>query len=513
MNADDGAPDKAPGYSWYALGVLFLVYLFNFVDRQILSILANDIKADLGLDDAELGFLYGTAFAIFYALFGIPLGRLADSTSRTRLLAVGLTLWSAMTVLSGFARNVAMLTFARIGVGVGEATSAPCSYSLISDWFPPRMRGTALGIYSAGLFTGSGLSLLIGGLIVESWNAAYPAGGPLGLKGWQAAFVAVGLPGMLLALWVVSLREPKRGAMDGVVPPTTARPFAEFFRQVAQVVPPFTLISASHAGVGPLARNLAIALGLAVIAWALSRATGNNQQFWFLAVGVYAVISWAGDLARRDPATHAMTFRSAAFMGIVVAYGAICFRGYSVSYWAAPYAERTFALGKAELGLLLGAPNAVGGFLGVILGGRLADFLHLRHGGGRALVLLIALLGAVPTILVGYSTGSLTVFLVCNFLVQFVTSSALGAGAAASQSLVLPQMRGVATAVYFLGTTLLGLALGPFTAGYVSEASGSLAQGVIATLAIVPLGLLAVATAVRLMPRELARIGGPVSSG
>jgi MFS family permease len=119
----------------------------------------------------------------------------------------------------------------------------------------------------------------------------------------------------------------------------------------------------------------------------------------------------------------------------------------------------------------------------------------------------------VPTILVGYSTGSLTVFLVCNFLVQFVTSSALGAGAAASQSLVLPQMRGVATAVYFLGTTLLGLALGPFTAGYVSEASGSLAQGVIATLAIVPLGLLAVATAVRLMPRELARIGRPLSSG
>src|SRR5690606_7243906 len=201
---DAEVPDKAPGYSWYALGVLFLVYLVNFVDRQILSILANDIKADLALDDAQLGFLYGTAFAIFYALFGIPLGRLADSWSRTRLLAVGLTLWSGMTVLSGFAKNLGTLTFARIGVGVGEASAAPCSYSLISDWFPPRMRGTALGIYSAGLFTGSGLSLLIGGLIVENWNAAWPAGGPLGLVGWQAAFVAVGLPGLLLALWVLS---------------------------------------------------------------------------------------------------------------------------------------------------------------------------------------------------------------------------------------------------------------------------------------------------------------------
>src|SRR5918993_1444581 len=115
--------DKAPPYSWYALGVLFVVYLLNFVDRQILSILANDIKADLDLTDAELGFLYGTAFAIFYALFGIPLGRLADGWNRTRLLAIGLGLWSCMTALSGVARNGAMLAAARIGVGVGEATA------------------------------------------------------------------------------------------------------------------------------------------------------------------------------------------------------------------------------------------------------------------------------------------------------------------------------------------------------------------------------------------------------
>jgi MFS family permease len=228
-------------------------------------------------------------------------------------------------------------------------------------------------------------------------------------------------------------------------------------------------------------------------------------------------MSWAGDLSRRDPATFAMTFRSAAFMGVVVAYGSVCFLGYSVSYWAAPYAERSFALSKSELGLLIGAPNAVAGFLGVILGGRLADYLHLRHSGGRALVLLIALLGAVPAILIGYSTGNVTVFLVCNFMAQFVTSSALGAGAAASQSLVLPQMRGVATAIYLLGTTLVGLALGPFTAGYVSEVSGSLAQGVITTLAIVPVGLAGVAMAVRLMPGELARIAAarqaPLRSG
>ena len=503
MASRTSADDAVPAYSWYALGVLFAVYLLNFVDRQILSILANDIKADLELDDAQLGFLYGTAFAIFYALFGIPLGRLADGWNRTRLLAIGIALWSCMTALSGFARNAATLTAARIGVGVGEATSAPCAYSLISDMFPPRLRGTALGIYSAGLFTGSGLSLLIGGLIVEAWNCAYPHGAPLGLAGWQAAFLAVGLPGLAMALWVASLREPARGALDGRASPADARPFAEFAAQLGQLIPPFTLLAAARRGGVALLANLAGAAALALAAWALSALTGNAEQFTFVALGFYAVFSWASGQRIRDRAAFDLTWGSPAFMGIVLAYGMICFLGYSVSYWAAPYAERTFALGKAELGLLIGAPNALGGFLGVIFGGRLADYLHVRHAGGRAMVLSIALVGAVPAIALGYSTGSVTLFLACNFLVQLATSSALGAGAAASQSLVAPRMRGVATAIYFLGATLLGLALGPFTAGFISAASGSLAAGVIATLAVVPIGLAAVAVAVRQMPRAL----------
>jgi hypothetical protein len=303
-----------------------------------------------------------------------------------------------------------------------------------------------------------------------------------------------------MALWVASLRDPVRGSMDGVATRGDERPFAEFISQLAELVPPFTLVAAARRGTRALLINIAGAALIALAAWLLSALTGNNQQFWFLAVGFYAVFSWAAALERRDPATFGMTWRSAAFMGIVVAYGMICFLGYSVSYWAAPYAERTFALGTAELGLLIGAPNALGGFLGVILGGRLADYLHQRHAGGRAMVLTIALVGSVPTIAVGYATDSVTMFLACNFLVQLFTSSALGAGAAASQSLVEPRMRGVATAIYFLGTTLLGLAQGPFMAGFISEATGSLAKGVIATLVVVPIGLCAVSVAVRKMP-------------
>ena len=169
MDATDkpaSAPDaKVPAYSWYALSVLVLVYVLNFIDRQILSILANDIKADLNVEDDYLGFLYGTAFAIFYALFGIPLGKLADSWHRVRLMTIGLGLWSLMTAASGFAKNAAMLSGARVGVGIGEATASPSAYSLISDWFPARLRATALAIYSSGLYVGGGISLVIGALV------------------------------------------------------------------------------------------------------------------------------------------------------------------------------------------------------------------------------------------------------------------------------------------------------------------------------------------------------------
>ena len=135
----EGAAPSSPArprigaYAWYALFVLVLVYIVNFIDRQILSILVGDIKRDLSVSDAQIGFLYGTAFAVFYALFGIPLGRLADSWYRGRLMAMGLALWSSMTALSGFASSFTMLAVARIGVGIGEASASPAAYTMISD--------------------------------------------------------------------------------------------------------------------------------------------------------------------------------------------------------------------------------------------------------------------------------------------------------------------------------------------------------------------------------------------
>ena len=488
---------RVPVASLYALGVLFVVYVVNFVDRQILSILANDIRADLGVDDAQLGFLYGTAFAIFYALFGIALGRLADGWHRLRLLSIGLTLWSCMTVFSGMARNFTMLTNARIGVGEGEASANPCAYSLISDWFPPRLRATALSIYASGLFVGSGLSLLLGAAIAEGWNEAWPEGGPLGLIGWQAAFIAVGLPGLALALWVLTLKEPMRGGMDGQTSSNNPRAWAEFFEQVGQIIPPFTLLVAARRGGHSLVVNLSAALVVIGFATLAALTFGNPQQFIFIGIGAYATFSWACGLRARDRETFACTWGSKSFVAIVLVYAAVSYVGYTITYWAAPYAERTFAFSKTELGLLVGAPTALGGFLGIIVGGLLADVLAKRFVGGRMLVACIPLFGAIPLLLVGYSTESSTLFLVCNFLANATSASSLGACAAASQALVLPRMRGTAAAIFLLGATLIGLGLGPFVAGYISESTGQLAIGVMWSLAAVVPGLGALIVAIR----------------
>ena len=514
-----GGTDKVPAYSWYALSVLVLVYVLNFIDRQILSILANDIKADLGVEDDYLGFLYGTAFAVFYALFGIPLGKLADSWKRIRLMTIGLALWSTMTALSGFAKNAGVLTAARVGVGVGEATASPSAYSLISDWFPARLRATALAIYSSGLYIGGGISLLIGGLVVENWNAAYPEGGPLGLVGWQAAFLSVGLPGLLLALWVLSLREPVRGAIDGMPTPENPRPFRGFVQELFQVIPPFTLLGAFQRGLGAFAINVAGLAGFAALAVFLTSITPGasaflseaigltaigvpiSDQWLFLGVGYYAVFSWATALYTRDLPTFKLTWGSPAFLTVVLGYGTVAFISYAASYWGAPYAERVLGADKTDLGWFLGAPSAVAGFLGVILGGRMADYLLEKFDNGRVMVVLFGLVASLPPIVIAYTTDSVVVFYVASFAAQMTSASALGAAAASSQALVLPRMRGMATAIFFLSTTLIGLGIGPFLAGYVSAVSpGGLSTGLLTTLVAAPFGLILLLLALKLVP-------------
>ncbi len=498
---------KAQPYAWYALGILFLVYVLNFIDRQIITILAPDIKADLGLDDADIGFLYGTAFAVFYALFGIPLGRLADSWNRVRLLTIGLAIWSAMTAVSGLAKNGLALGAARMGVGIGEATASPSAYSLISDLFPKRMRGTALSIYSAGLYFGGGISLMIGGLVVDGWNSSYPGGGPMGLVGWQVAFMAVGIPGLLLAVWVATLREPVRGLVDGLPTPQSPSPFKGFVDELFAVIPPFTLISAARYGTRALLVNIGAAAVLVLLAWVMIAITGATLQWSCIAFGYYAVFSWATSLRQRDPAAFALIWGSPAFLCTILGYGCVAFHSYATTAFGPTYAIETLQVSTGRIGFWVGGFAAVSGFLGVIMGGRMSDWLLLRNKAGRIIVVAFGLIAPVIPVWLAFTTemvpdsdSDFIRFVVFISIAQLLASSALGAAAATTQDLVLPRMRGTATATFFLSTTLIGLALGPYLAGQMSVATGSLSIGVLSILAIVPIGAVLLFFAYKLVP-------------
>ncbi|MBS1797300.1 MAG: MFS transporter [Acidobacteria bacterium] len=200
------AEEKTGGfYAWYALAILMVVYIFNFLDRQVIYILFGPIKTEMAFSDTQLALLGATSFAIFYTLLGIPFGRLADRRSRTRLIAVGLAVWSIFSGLTGFAGGFWTLFACRVMVGVGEATLGPAAISLLADYFAPSRRATVSSIYSMGIAIGAGLAALVGGALIQ--------------YGWRNAFFIVGFPGLLLAVLVFLMREPARTAPAAAVEP------------------------------------------------------------------------------------------------------------------------------------------------------------------------------------------------------------------------------------------------------------------------------------------------------
>ena len=196
------AVDTSPRYRYLVVGMLAFAYMLNFVDRQLISILVEPIKADLGLSDTQIGMLTGLMFALFYTVFGIPMAMIADRRNRVKLIAVACGIWSLFTAASGMATNFLHLALARVGVGIGEAGCSPPSYSILSDYFPPEQRGRALGLYVLGVPAGSFVGTLVG-----AWIAAH--------YGWRTAFFVLGAVGLLFApLLVLLVREPVRGRFD-----------------------------------------------------------------------------------------------------------------------------------------------------------------------------------------------------------------------------------------------------------------------------------------------------------
>lgn len=467
------AEDEVGGrYSKYVLGVLIVVYVFNFIDRQILSILAEEIKADLGISDADIGFLYGTAFAVFYAIFGIPLGRMADVWVRKNLISVGLGFWSLMTAMSGLARSFLSLAVCRFGVGIGEASATPAAFSMLSDYFPPRRRATVLAIYSSGIYIGAGIGLYLGGAIVDGWKALYPdpALAPFGLRGWQVAFFAVGLPGLIMALWVWSLREPRRGASEGLVTPDHPHPFRETWRSLMAVLPPCTLFALYAAGGARAAAYNLLAAGLvALAAWAINSVTHTPTQWIALGVGVYASISWVHNLKLTDPGSYGMMFGSRAFVLTTIGFPSISFVTYGLGFWSPPFMVRVHAVSLSEAGFFLGAGAALGGWLGITFGGWLADHLRQYTQNARIYVGLAVPVLATPMALLFLYADDTWLAYLASFGFSVFSPMWIGAATSTVNDLVMPRMRALASAYYVLMNTFIGLALGPYLIGQVSD--------------------------------------------
>lgn len=267
-NAGADAAYAKPLYRGYVLGVLALLYAFNFIDRQLLVILQELIKEDLGLSDTQLGLLSGFTFALFYVVCGIPIARWADRGTRRNIISLAVVVWSAMTAVSGLTQNFAQLLLARIGVGVGEAGASPPAHSMISDIFKPERRATALSIYSVGLYVG-----ILAGFLLGGWLGQY--------YGWRIAFMVVGLPGVLLAVLVMlTVKEPTRGWSQNVkVSDEPSPPFMDVMR----------LLWSRRAF-----RHLALAAGLQAM---VSYSTSNWLPSYFIRnfdIGMGELGTWLG---------------------------------------------------------------------------------------------------------------------------------------------------------------------------------------------------------------------------
>ena len=250
----DDAPQGGP-YAWYVVGVLILAYAFSFIDRQALTLMVDPIRKTLHISDTELSLLHGFAFALFYTVMGIPIGRMVDSRRRTWIIAAGIVVWSVMTALCGLARNFMHMFLARIGVGVGEAALSPGAYSLIGDYFPPDRRTLALSLYIGAAYVGAGLATMIGGTLISAMPAVtWPVVGYL--EPWQAIFVLIGLPGILVAGLVLTVREPPRREVKSGVQP--------HFREVLRYM-----------------RDHAATYGLIITGFAMSGMIWNGSVAWW----------------------------------------------------------------------------------------------------------------------------------------------------------------------------------------------------------------------------------------
>ncbi len=388
---------KPSGYRYVVLAMLILAYTFNFLDRQILGILAKPIKDEFHLTDGQFGLMGGLAFALLYTTLAIPIAWLADRFSRVWIMTAALTLWSGFTALCGFVGGFGQLFLARMGVGIGEAGGVAPAYSLIADYFPKQQRARALAAYAFGIPLGTAAGTLVGGLLAVRY-------------GWRSAFIVVGALGVLLApLFRLVMRDPPRGGADReagapVTPPAPAVPLGEVVRLLAA-----------------------------------------KPSFWLLALGA--------------------------------ASSSVC--GYGVAAWLPSFFIRSLGLTLAQTAWYYSGIAFIGGLLGIWLGGAMADRLGAKSKGAYPLTPAVAFVISVPCFLLAMNSGALVgglggqAALAVAFVIFLIPTGLnltwLGPITAAVQHLAPAPMRTTASALFLLINNLLGIAVGVYYFGLVSD--------------------------------------------
>jgi MFS transporter, Spinster family, sphingosine-1-phosphate transporter len=393
------------------LWVLLIVYVFNFLDRQIVNILAEPISRDLGLSDTQIGLMTGIAFAAFYTFLGIPIARYADSpkTNRVGLISVSLVVWSAMTALCGLAQNVVQLLLARIGVGVGEAGCTPAAHSLIADLAPPEKRASAISFYSLGIPIGTLLGLLLGGLIVDSY-------------GWRVAFFVAGLPGILMAAVVMLLlRDPR--VSGAITAATQAKPQISTSEALQEIVGSRAFIFMAIGGAAAAFLSYGKATWTTIFFQRTHAMSPGEVGFWFgIGGGIAGIIGtyaggWFADTFGRENRRHVLT---APAIGMLIAIPVAIAAYWAEQLWLSlllimvPTALNALYVGPAyscaqglvplraramAAAVLLFAQNLIGLGLGPLFFGILSDMFKPIAGPDSVRWVLYgaALLGVIPS--------------------------------------------------------------------------------------------------------------------
>ena len=501
-------PTTVSRAGWYAFALVSSTQALSLLDRNILSILAGHIKADLGIGDAELGMLYGTVFALFYALFSLPLGRLADGWIRTRLLAICIMIWSISTGFAAFASGFATLALSRLGVGIGEAAAQPAGTSLLYDHFPPARRGLAMAGIAAAIALGLGLSLILGGVAAEWWNEAFRKGdAPLGLAGWQFAFLIAASPGILLAILLWRMKEPARGAMDGIESAPDPRPFRASWEVFGAVLPGTNWFMLWKSGarradwlmnVGGLGIIVLVSASLALLANSLAPRAGmqlgglslnpHYLQWAIVGVGAYALLNLAQSLRVADPPAFAVILSPSICMAMLV--GAMqSVINYGIMGFTPLFIMQEYDLGSGATGIRFGLLVAALGILGPLISGPVSDWAHVRQPGkGRLWVVIVSLgLSPIPA-LWAYTAADSTTFYLWFTVHALLLTMWLPPLYAVMFDMVLPRMRGITFSIYLVVYTILGLGIGPYLVGLISDANdGDLGLAILSVFALSPI--------------------------